>query len=123
MYKRQTLHGDHVGFIGRSFEEVKIQQTIEGGGTKKRKKAALESKLGVMYLLQEKVRVAISEKLPAAMQDIQKIRENRMFESMFDRQKQINRLYMATYNGFYSDEPIKENNHEEESDNYDGFTS
>jgi hypothetical protein len=118
-----TLHSDHIGFIGHSFEEVNIQQAIEGTGTKKRKKEALESKLGVMYLLQEKVRVAISEKLPAAMQDIQKIRENRMFESMFERQKQINRLYMATYDGFYSDEPTKENSHEEESDSHDNFTS
>ncbi len=117
------LHGDHIGFIGRSFEEVKIQRAIEDKGTKTRRKAALESKLGAMYLLQEKVRVAIAEKLPAPMQDIQTIRENRNFESMFERQKQINRLYMATYDGFYSDEPIKENNDEEESDACDDFTS
>ena len=117
------LHGDHIGFIGRSFEEIEIQKAIETKGVKSRKKAALESKLGAMYLLKEKVRNAIAEKLPAPMQDIQKIRDNREFESMFERQKQINRLYMATYDSFYSDQSTKENNHEEESDTYDEFNS
>jgi hypothetical protein len=117
------LHQDHIGFIGRSFDEVKIQRAIEKKEAKQRQKAALESKLGVMYLLQEKVRTAIAEKLPAPMQDLQKIRENRMFESMFERQKQINRLYMATYDSFYSDETIKENNYDEESETLDDFTS
>lgn len=118
-----TLHSDHIGFIGRSFEEVKIQRAIEKKEKKQRRKTALESKLSAMYLLQEKVRTAISEKLPAPMQDLQKIRENRMFESMFERQKQINRLYMASYDSFYSDETIKENNHDEESEALDNFTS
>lgn len=117
------LHGDHIGFIGRSFEEIEIQKAIETKGVKSRKKAALESKLGAMYLLKDKVRNAITEKLPAPMQDIQKIRDNREFESMFERQKQINRLYMATYDSFYSDQSTKENNHEEESDTYDEFNS
>lgn len=117
------LHADHIGFIGRSHEEVKIQRLIEAKGIKSREKTALESKLSAMYFLQEKVRVAITEKLPAPVQDIQAIRENRAFETMFERNKQINRLYMATRDNFYSDELITENNYEEDSETDDEFTS
>lgn len=117
------LHSDHVAFIGLSFDEVKFQRAIDNKSSKKRRKAALESKLGAMCLLQEKVRQAIKEKLPAPMQDIQEIRENRAFESMFERQKHINRLYMATYDNFYSDQQHTENDYEDESDTLDDFDS
>ncbi|WP_375276884.1 hypothetical protein [Alteromonas australica] len=116
------LHNDHQAFIGCSFEEVKIQLEVERRSENSRKQEALERKLETMYVLKERVRTAIAEKLPAHMQDTHELRNNRTFDSMFAHQLQVNRLYHATKDSFYSEQQtITNNENDEESDTYDDF--
>jgi hypothetical protein len=116
-----TLHNSHNSYIGLGFDEVKLERDFEKMKEDERKEKALTSKINATYFLKDKLRKAISQRMPAPMQDIQKIRENRKFEEMFERNVQANRLYIAACGTTDSYKHLTESINEVEDQAYSEF--
>ena len=97
--KLATLDVQDQRYEGLTFAEVKHQKEIEGKDNALLMEDEMNSLASVEGFLIEMVQQAQKERVPSAVPKLAKIKENRGYETVFDRILQTNRFVNAVQNG------------------------